>query len=67
MRTTQLDLTRARAKVRWFARYAKLLVVLLVVFWGFGKLCCNGDGKWSEQSICWTKSSEGPIARTPGK
>ena len=51
VRTTQLDFTRARAKVRWFARYAKLLVV----FWGFGKPCCDVDGKWSEQSIFWTE------------
>jgi len=41
VRTTQLDFTKAGVKVSWFARCAKLLVV----FWGFGKLCCDGDGK----------------------
>lgn len=40
LRTIQLDLTRARAKVSWFAMYAKLLVV----FWGFDKPYCD-DGK----------------------
>lgn len=51
VRATQLDLTRARVKVSLSARCARLLGVLR----GFGKLCCDSDGKHSEQSVFWTE------------
>lgn len=47
VRATQLALTRARVKVSLSARCARLVGVL----WGFSKLCCDSDGKRSEQSV----------------